>query len=141
MSCSRSSGSTSGAIRDILVGEDALAGLRREYHQGPEAARRREILIEASAINEKLRTVVTDRQELLRTMMDSLEDKSARYAGLLAELDADPATPTGSVRSRGRGRTGGEQHGPGPAGGAVGVMTRRARSGEPSADRPGAASR
>ena len=91
-----------GAIRDILVGEDALAGLRREYHQGPEATRRREILVEASAINEKLRTVVTDRQELLATMMDSLEEKSARYASLLAELDADPATSVDSGRGRGR---------------------------------------
>ena len=29
-----------GEIRDILWGEDALAGLRREYHAGAEAARR-----------------------------------------------------------------------------------------------------
>ena len=90
-----------GAIRDILVGEDALAGLRREYQKGPEAARRREILVEASAINEKLRAVVTDRQELLATMMDSLEEKSARYAMLLAELDGTPAVPSGPGRRRG----------------------------------------
>jgi len=89
-----------GAIRDILVGEDALAGLRREYQKGPEAARRKEILIEASAINEKLRTVVSDRQELLATMMASLEDKSERYAELLAELDADPAGSPGSGPGR-----------------------------------------
>jgi DNA-binding transcriptional MerR regulator len=86
-----------GAIRDVLVGEDALAGLRREYQQGVEAARRREILVEASAINEKLRAVVTDRQELLRTMMDSLEEKSARYAMLLAELDGTPGSGRGRV--------------------------------------------
>ena len=89
-----------GAIRDILVGEDALAGLRREYQKGPEAARRREILVEASAINEKLRTVVTDRQELLATMMDSLEEKSARYATLLAELDGEPARSPRPARTK-----------------------------------------
>lgn len=75
-----------GEIRDILVGEDALAGLRREYRAGPEAARRREILAEASAINQKLRSVVAGRQDHLRAMMRSLEEKSARYDQLLAEL-------------------------------------------------------
>jgi MerR family transcriptional regulator, repressor of the yfmOP operon len=79
-----------GEIRDILQGEDALAGLRREYHRGPEAARRREILVEATAINEKLRAVVSSRQELLSAMTVALLDKANRYAELLAELDADP---------------------------------------------------
>jgi MerR family transcriptional regulator, repressor of the yfmOP operon len=78
-----------GAIRDILVGEDALDGLRREYRAGPEAVRRREILLEASGINEKLRAVVAGRQELLATMTRALEEKSARYVELLAELDVD----------------------------------------------------
>jgi DNA-binding transcriptional MerR regulator len=98
-----------GAIRDILVGEDALAGLRREYQKGPEAARRREILVEASAINEKLRAVVTDRQELLATMMESLEEKSARYANLLAELEAVPAAGRGRAGRKGGGRRGAGQ--------------------------------
>ncbi len=79
-----------GEIRDILVGEDALAGLRREYHAGVEATRRREILVEASAINEKLRSVVAGRQHHLRQMMRSLEDTAARYAELLAELGDEP---------------------------------------------------
>jgi DNA-binding transcriptional MerR regulator len=78
-----------GEIRDILQGDDALAGLRREYHRGPEAARRKEILVEASAINEKLRAVVSSRQELLSAMMAALVDKANRYAELLAELDSD----------------------------------------------------
>jgi DNA-binding transcriptional MerR regulator len=76
-----------GEIRDILWGEDALAGLRREYHAGAEAARRREILVEASAINQKLRSVVAARAYLLATMTLSLEEKAARYAQLLEELD------------------------------------------------------
>jgi DNA-binding transcriptional MerR regulator len=78
-----------GEIRDILQGEDALAGLRREYHTGPEATRRREILVEASAINQKLRAVVSSRQELLSAMLAALHDKAARYAELLTELDSD----------------------------------------------------
>jgi DNA-binding transcriptional MerR regulator len=81
-----------GAIRDILAGEDALEGLRREYHEGPEAVRRKEILLEASGINEKLRGVVAGRQELLAAMMHSLEEKSARYGLLLAELDSQAGT-------------------------------------------------
>jgi len=76
-----------GEIRDILHGEDALAGLRREYQAGAEAARRREILVEASAINEKLRAVVSNRQELLGAMMVALHEKADRYTELLAELD------------------------------------------------------
>jgi DNA-binding transcriptional MerR regulator len=76
-----------GEIRDILVGEDALAGLRREYQAGGEAARRREILVEATGINEKLRSVVAARQRNLREMMRSLEEKATRYRELVAELD------------------------------------------------------
>ena len=79
-----------GEIRDILVGEDALAGLRREYQAGAEAVRRKEILLEASGINEKLRGVVAGRQRHLAAMMRSLEEKSARYTQLLSELDPDP---------------------------------------------------
>jgi DNA-binding transcriptional MerR regulator len=78
-----------GEIRDVLQGEDALAGLRREYQTGPEAARRRQILVDASAINERLRAVVSSRQELLSAMLAALLDKAARYAELLTELDSD----------------------------------------------------
>ncbi|HUY65701.1 MAG TPA: hypothetical protein VMV06_02685, partial [Acidimicrobiales bacterium] len=76
-----------GEIRDILLGEDALDGLRREYHAGAEAVRRKEILLEASGINEKLRGVVARRQQHLAAMMRSLEEKSARYDELLSESD------------------------------------------------------
>jgi MerR family transcriptional regulator, repressor of the yfmOP operon len=101
-----------GEIRDILVGEDALDGLRREYRAGPEAVRRKEILHEASAINEKLRAVVSGRQELLATMLRSLEEKEVRYRELLTELDAEsrspgrasPARSGGPAGRRGRGR-------------------------------------
>ncbi len=45
--------------------------------------------------------MVTDRQELLRTMMDELEEKSARYATLLAGLDS---AASGARAGRGAGR-------------------------------------
>ncbi len=76
-----------GAIREILGGEDTSAGLRREYQSGPEVTRRREIVVEASGINEKLRAAVANRQELLAAMMLVLEEKSARYRELLADLE------------------------------------------------------
>jgi DNA-binding transcriptional MerR regulator len=76
-----------GEIRTLLHGEDALAGLRHEYRAGPDSTRRREILLEASAINQKLIEVVAARQELLASMMQGLEEKAARYVALLAELD------------------------------------------------------
>jgi DNA-binding transcriptional MerR regulator len=90
-----------GEIRDILHGEEALVDLRREYRAGREAARRREILVEASGINEKLRAVVANRQELLSTMMAQLQEKSARYAELLAES----ASGTGTTSTSGTGTT------------------------------------
>ncbi|MBF6556932.1 MAG: hypothetical protein IVW52_12305 [Acidimicrobiales bacterium] len=94
------------------MGEDAFDGLRREYRAGAEAVRRKEILHEASAINEKLRAVVSGRQELLATMMQSLEEKAVRYGELLAELDAvsrsprraSPGRSGAPTRRRGRGR-------------------------------------
>ena len=57
------------------------------YYKGAEAVRRKEILLEASGINEKLRGVVARRQQHLAAMMQSLGEKSARYNELLSELD------------------------------------------------------
>jgi len=79
-----------GEIRDILHGEDALDGLRQEYRAGADLARRREILLEAKAINEKLRAVVTARQELLAIMMQRLEEQAARCVELLGHSDPGP---------------------------------------------------
>jgi DNA-binding transcriptional MerR regulator len=79
-----------GGIRDILHGEDALDGLRREYRAGADLARRREILLEAKVINEKLLAVVAARQELLATMMQRLEVQADRCVELLG--DCDPGT-------------------------------------------------
>src|SRR5665213_3370900 len=76
-----------GEIRDILRGEDDLAGLRSEYRSGPDDARRREILMEATEINKKLRAVVRGKQERLAGMMGELEAKAANYRARLKEME------------------------------------------------------
>ncbi|MGO9029509.1 MAG: MerR family transcriptional regulator [Acidimicrobiales bacterium] len=82
-----------GEIRDILRGEDDLAGLRDEYRAGTDRGRRREILLESSAINHKLRSVVAGKQERLAGMMGELLEKSARYTELLEEMEEPAADP------------------------------------------------
>ena len=76
-----------GEIRDILRGEDDLAGLRHEYRSGTDQGRRREILLEATAINDRLREMVARKQACLEIMMSELTEKSIRYASRLRELD------------------------------------------------------
>ncbi|HEX3842552.1 MAG TPA: MerR family transcriptional regulator [Acidimicrobiales bacterium] len=76
-----------GEIRDILRCQDDLAGLRHEYISGADGARQREILLEATSINDKLRAVVAGKQSRLATMMDELVEKSVLYASRLRELE------------------------------------------------------
>jgi DNA-binding transcriptional MerR regulator len=76
-----------GEIRDVLRGEDDLSGLRSEYRSGADDARRREILMEATEINKKLRAVVRGKQERLAGMMGELEAKAANYNVRLKEMD------------------------------------------------------
>lgn len=85
-----------GEIGEILRGEDALSGLRHEYRSGADSVRRREILLEASAINDKLRHVVAAKQMRLEAMMGELAEKSSLYASRLKELDEWPRPPAGS---------------------------------------------
>jgi MerR family transcriptional regulator, repressor of the yfmOP operon len=82
-----------GEIRDVLRGEDDLSGLRSEYRSGPDDARRREILVEATEINKKLRAVVRGKQERLADMMGELEAKAANYRVRLKEMEAPRDAP------------------------------------------------
>jgi MerR family transcriptional regulator, repressor of the yfmOP operon len=66
-------------IRAILKGEDQLADLRSEYNSGATLARRREILTEATKINERLRETVRGKQSRLDEMMVELEARAKRY--------------------------------------------------------------
>ncbi|HEY6625102.1 MAG TPA: MerR family transcriptional regulator [Acidimicrobiales bacterium] len=81
-----------GEIRDVLRGEDDLSGLRSEYTSGADDTRRREILLEATEINKKLRAVVRAKQERLAGMMGELETRASRYKKLLKEMDPPKAT-------------------------------------------------
>lgn len=68
-----------GEIGEILRSEDQLAGLRDEYRAGVDVRRRRQILSEAMAINDKLRDIVRTKQGRLSAMMDELDAKAALY--------------------------------------------------------------
>lgn len=75
-----------GEIRDILRNEDQLAGLRNEVQSGVTPERHRQILTEATEINDRLRTLVRAKQARLDTMMQELETKARRYRTRLREL-------------------------------------------------------
>lgn len=76
-------------IRAILRGEDQLADLRSEYNSGATVARRREILTEANAINERLRDTVSAKRRRLDEMMDEIDSRSERYAAASKKLDLE----------------------------------------------------
>jgi DNA-binding transcriptional MerR regulator len=82
-----------GEIRDVLRGEDDLSGLRSEYQSGADDARRREILMEATEINKKLRAVVRGKQERLADMMGELEARAANYRARLKEMAPPRSAP------------------------------------------------
>jgi MerR family transcriptional regulator, repressor of the yfmOP operon len=78
-----------GEIRTILRGEDQLADLRSEYHSATSVDRRREILSEATNINELLRETVRGKQVRLDEMMRELEAKQKRYKVAAKNLDSE----------------------------------------------------
>ncbi|MDA8343392.1 MAG: MerR family transcriptional regulator [Actinomycetota bacterium] len=75
-----------GEIKEVLRCEDALGGLRTEYRAGVPDRRRHEILVEASDINARMRSVVAAKQEALAAMQAELEEKAARYRTLARQL-------------------------------------------------------
>src|SRR5580698_1161998 len=68
-----------GEIRTILRGEDQLSDLRSEYNSGATLERRKAILTEASAINERLKETVRVKQQRLEQMMQELEARTKRH--------------------------------------------------------------
>jgi len=78
-----------GEIRTILRGEDQLADLRSEYNSGATLERRREILSEATKINERLRETVRQKQGRLDEMMVELEARAKRYRVASKNLDSE----------------------------------------------------
>jgi len=80
-------------IRSILRGEDQLADLRSEYNSGATLERRKEILTEASQINERLKETVRAKQVRLAEMMSELEDRSKRHRAAARKLDKEASLP------------------------------------------------
>lgn len=76
-----------GEIGEILRCEDRLADIRSEWTDAP-TARRRPMLGDAVAINDRLRELVRAKQSRLAEMMGGLEGKARRYRVLARELDA-----------------------------------------------------
>lgn len=75
-----------GEIGDILRNEDQLADLRSEVQAGVSPGRHRQILAEATAINDKMRATVRVKQERLESMMHELDAKARRYRARMKEL-------------------------------------------------------
>lgn len=74
-------------IREVLTGEDRLAELRSAYSRDAPPEEQREILLEATRINARLRAAVAARLERMARFQGELEEKSQRYREVLAELD------------------------------------------------------
>jgi len=78
-----------GEIRTILHREDQLADLRSEYNSGATVDRRKEILAEATTINERLRETVRGKQGRLEEMMRELEARAKRYKVATKNLESE----------------------------------------------------
>ena len=96
-----------GEIGEILRGEDQLADIRNQWSDAP-LERRREMLVQAVAINDRLSALVRAKQGRLQGMLGELEEKAERYRVRGRELAAEAATPSTtrgrrSPRSRGGG--------------------------------------
>ena len=96
-----------GAIGAVLRAEDDLADLRRQFHRGPDLARRRAIVAEAAEINGRLRAVVRAKQERLDEMMRELEATARRYRArareLAREAEGDESGAPAALEASGRG--------------------------------------
>jgi DNA-binding transcriptional MerR regulator len=73
-------------IREILNAEDRLAELREEAQRGTSQKRRREILAEATSLNERMQAQVREKVAVLEDFLGELEITAARYSELAAEL-------------------------------------------------------
>lgn len=72
-------------IREILRGEDQLAGIRSQWTDAPQE-RRQKMLDDAVKINARLRELVRGKQARLDEMMRELDGKARRYRELRREL-------------------------------------------------------
>ena len=78
-------------IRVIVAAEARLQELREEFHRAEDRARRRRVLEEAIAINDRLRQDVQAKLKRTKTFLADLETKAGRYREVLADTDPEPA--------------------------------------------------
>ncbi len=74
-------------IGEILRSEDRLADLKAEAQRGISEARRHEILLEAIAINDRMRGLARDKAAALRQFQAELEEKAELYRRRAEELN------------------------------------------------------
>jgi MerR family transcriptional regulator, repressor of the yfmOP operon len=78
-------------IQAILHAEDRLQELREEFSADAPRERRLEITAEALRVTEELRVQVVDRLEKVRSFLETLDERTARYhAYLEKEAQAAP---------------------------------------------------
>jgi DNA-binding transcriptional MerR regulator len=75
-----------GEIGDILRNEDQLTDLREEFRAGVTPDRHRQIIDEAVAINDRLRTIVRTKQARLAAMLEELDAKAKIYRSKARQL-------------------------------------------------------
>jgi DNA-binding transcriptional MerR regulator len=85
-------------INTILHAEDRLAELRDEVRAGVSLERRRDVVVEAITLNDRMREQVREKLDVLQSFLSELEAKAARYRQIAAELDVDvPGEPRPEV--------------------------------------------
>lgn len=81
-------------IRTVLCTEDQLESLRAKWHASDAAGDRRRLLEEGIALTEPLRARVDAKRARLGAFLEELDERIARYRGLLGELvDAGSSAP------------------------------------------------
>jgi DNA-binding transcriptional MerR regulator len=79
-------------IRRIVLAERRLQELREQYRAGVDEARRQEILREAIAINDELRSEVRDKLDRIQAFLEELNAKAVRYRRFLRVTSSPRST-------------------------------------------------
>ena len=82
-------------IRTVLSTEDQLESLRAQWRASDAAGDRRRLLDEGIALTEPLRARVEAKRARLGAFLEELDERVARYRGLLAELGETPDAAPG----------------------------------------------
>jgi DNA-binding transcriptional MerR regulator len=91
-------------IGEILRAEDRLDELRSVYRAGPATGRQRDVILEAIAINDSLRTQVRDKITAVEGFLRELDAAAVRYRNAAAERGITNLSTGAGGRSGPRGR-------------------------------------